>query len=474
MMTLKWSSSIRHLAEIDEQLATDVREALKLKVDLKVREHLTATLEQLREALQSTKQRRISGAIKTMRTVVHEVIAVAANSTLMHEEKGKASDAVEFDEWPSGIPTRAYLCAFEKGAGQKLEQMNPKDFSMVSYIVASARQQRSPGALFADISRKILGSSASAKGKRLCIHIRNGKTPDEAKRLVEEVEQANEVNQEYLLIFQKSARRRLEQMNTTDVMPVTFTIGSVKQQRSPGALFTSVSVKVFDERAQAKGRQLCIYIRDGMTEAEAKRLVEEEEQASEVIPAYLHAFEKGAKRTLEEMDPKDSSPVTFTIGSVRQQRSPSSLFQAIAKGNLLKNAPAKGRQLCIYIRDGMTEAEAKRLVEEEEQASEVIPAYLHAFEKGAKRTLEEMDPKDSSPVTFTIGSVRQQRSPSSLFQAIAKGNLLKNAPAKGRQLCIYIRDGMTEAEAKRLVEEEEQASEVIPAYLHAFEKGAKR
>ena len=61
---------LRQLAEIDEQLAADTREALKLKTGKQISAHLTATLEQFHEALVSGQQRRISSSVRAVRTAV--------------------------------------------------------------------------------------------------------------------------------------------------------------------------------------------------------------------------------------------------------------------------------------------------------------------------------------------------------------------------------------------------------------------
>jgi len=465
---------LRQLAEIDKKLAADTREALKLKTGKQVDEHLKETLEQFHEALLSGQQRRISSSVRAVRTTVQDIVSDSRESASTRDKKRSEPALSESSEWPSGVPTQTYLRAFEKAAGQKLEQLKYQDNRKITFVVASVEQQRSPVALFAAVSNHILGRKVPIKGRQLCIHIRDGKTPEEAKKLVEEAENQYRVNREYLLAFEKGARQTLEQMNCKSTELVTFAVGPLKQQRSPQALFISVSHTIIGNAAPGKGKQLCIHLRDGKTPDEAKKLVEEAEQADELNREYLLAFERGAGRRLEEMNYKDTEPITFTVGSVKKQRNPVALFDYVSGKFFGKYAVARGKQLCIHLRDGKTPGEAKRLVEEVEQAGEMNREYLLAFERGAGRRLEQMRSGDSHRIDFTVGSSRFQRSPIALFSSVAGNVLGRHSEGIGKQLCIHLRDGKTPGEAKRFVEEVEQAGEVNREYLLAFEKGARR
>ncbi|MBI2636529.1 DEAD/DEAH box helicase [Candidatus Peregrinibacteria bacterium] len=105
---------------------------------------------------------------------------------------------------------RDYLFSFEQAAGKKLEQISYLDTTLVVFTIGSEELKRSPNGLFSAVSNKILNKQNASKGKQLCIHIRDGKLPEEAKRLVErdeeglsdaESEKLSEMNLEEVIAF---------------------------------------------------------------------------------------------------------------------------------------------------------------------------------------------------------------------------------------------------------------------------------
>jgi hypothetical protein len=346
-----------------------------------------------------------------------------------------------------------YLLAFERAAGRTLESMTYSDATPIKYAVGAEEKERSPVAVFASLSKRITGRQNASKGWQLAISIRNGHSPAEAKRLLEEAEEASTVNQAYLLAFEIGATKQLEEIDSSDSTQVIFMTGKTECSRSPQAIFVAVANELLQHGATAlRGKQLCIHIRNGHSSAEAKRLLEEAEEASTVNQAYLLAYEEGAGKKLEQMNPLDSAPVDFKIGTIQMRRSPNALFGSVVGKILGAPAPAKGKQLCIHIRNGHSSAEAKRLLEEAEEAKIVNQAYLLAYEEGAGKKLEQMSINDSSTICFKIGEVSNQRSPNALFCAMSNQLLGVQKPAKGKQVCIYIRDGKTPDEARDLVQ----------------------
>ena len=160
-----------------------------------------------------TNPKRIKQAINEMRAAAQIVMSVSDSLPRRRAKNEEVGNAAISRELSNKIPNQSYLLAFEYAANCKLENIKSADRTHVNFTLGSTKEDRSPNALFVTVSTKILGKSQPAKGKQLCIHIRDGKTPEEAKELVEKANEEREVNSEvnqvYLLAFEDSAGHKL-------------------------------------------------------------------------------------------------------------------------------------------------------------------------------------------------------------------------------------------------------------------------
>ncbi len=331
-----------------EQLAAEMREILALKVDRNIKGALKETTDRLIEILEGGRNREVAKIVRSIRGIVQPIIDVL---------NGKEAS----NEWPKDIPTMEYLLAFEMGAGKKIEEMRTNDSQDVEFFLDSIPVNRKPHTLFTIVARGLFGTQEIAKGKQACIAIRNGEKLNEVKRLVE---QANEVNRDYLLAFEDGTHQKLEEMSLKDYKKYIFFIGKIQLKRSPATIFEAIAKKVLNSKELPKGKKICIFLRDGKTIEEAKGLIEGIDSAKLINREYLTSFEKGAGRKLEEISINGDNKISFFIGPVNLERTPNSLFLWIAINILNCKEKAKAKQFCIYVRDGKTFDEAKMLAQE--------------------------------------------------------------------------------------------------------------